>query len=120
MKEKTELSSIMYVAIAALFGSMGQILYKYAANNVTDIASFILNPFLYFGGLAYGFGLIFMLKGLRRGELTVIYPVMATSFIWVSLLAPIFFESDSMTIHKWIGVAIIIAGVALVGKGRTK
>jgi uncharacterized membrane protein len=120
MKEKTKLSAILYVAIAAIFGSFGQIFYKYAANATTSVSTFILNPFLYLGVGLYGLGLIFMLKALRRGELTVVYPVMATSFIWVSLLSPIFFKTDFMTIQKWIGIAIIILGVTLVGKGRTK
>ncbi len=119
-KETTSLSSIIYISIAALFGSAGQILYKFAANRVTDISSFVLNPFLYIGIIAYGIGLLFMIKALRRGELTVIYPIMATSFIWVSLFAPIFFTGDVMEIHKWVGICIIILGVSLVGAGRNK
>jgi len=118
--EKTTIASIMYVAIAALFGSLGQIFYKYAANSTTDVHTFIFNPYLYAGGFLYALGLGFMLKALRRGELTVIYPVMATSFIWVSIISPYFFPADSMTIVKWIGVFVIIIGVALVGKGRLK
>jgi multidrug transporter EmrE-like cation transporter len=119
-QETTKLSAIIYVAIAAIFGSFGQIFYKYAANSTTNAATFILNPYLYFGVGLYGLGLIFMLKALRRGELTVIYPVMATSFICVSILSPMFFNTDSMSVQKWLGIAIIISGVTLVGKGRTK
>ena len=119
-KETTSLSAIIYVAIASLFGSAGQIFYKYGANRLTDVASFILNPFVYLGLGCYGIGLLFMLKSLRRGELTVVYPVMATSFIWVSLAAPFFFKTDSMTVQRWIGVGTILLGVILVSRGRNR
>ena len=118
--QKTTISAILFMLVSALFASSGLILYKFAANNTFDVMTFILNPYLYLGGLSYAAGLFFMLKALRRGELTVVYPVLATSFIWVSILSPIFFESDFMTIQKWIGVLIIIVGVSLVGKGRAK
>jgi uncharacterized membrane protein len=123
MKKKqqvTTLSAIVFMIFSALFASAGQIFYKFAANNTQDIATFFLNPWLYFGGISYSIGLLFMIKALRRGELTVVYPVLATSFIWVSLLSPLFFKTDSMTFQKWIGVLVIVIGVTLVGKERTK
>ncbi len=119
-REKTTVLGITLIAIAAFFGSIGQIFFKFAANKLTDVASLLFNHFLYLGLFSYGIGLLFMIKALRHGELTVIYPVMATSFIWVGILSPIFFHTDSMTLHKWLGVLIIIAGVALVGKGRQR
>ncbi len=119
-RQTTEIAAILFMIVSALFASVGQILFKFAANNTHDVASFILNHYLYLGGLAYATGLIFMLKALRRGELTVVYPVLATSFIWVSLLSPIFFNTDSMSIQKWVGVSVIIAGVYMVSKGRVK
>ena len=120
MKEKTSMFAIILIALSAIFASAGQIFFKFAANNTVDVVTFLANQYLYLGGLAYGIGLLFMLKALRRGELTVIYPVMATSFIWVSVLSPIFFETDFMTLQKWAGVFIIIVGVTLIGRGRTK
>ncbi|HME87537.1 MAG TPA: EamA family transporter [Candidatus Nanoarchaeia archaeon] len=120
MKQKTEFSAILFMILSALFASAGQILYKFAANSTHDIHTFFLNPFIYLGGLSYLSGMVFMIKALRRGELSVVYPVLATSFVWVSLLSPVFFSTDSMSLDKWIGVAIIIIGVSLVGKGRTK
>jgi drug/metabolite transporter (DMT)-like permease len=45
---------------------------------------------------------------------------MATSFIWVSILSPIFFPTDSTNSLKWLGIAIIIIGVWFVAKGGKK
>lgn len=120
ISKTTSISAIILMIFAAILGSVGQIFYKFASQQTVDAASLIFNSYLYLGVGAYGLGLIFMLAALRRGELTVVYPVMATSFIWVSILSPIFFETDFMTINKWIGIAIIILGVAVIGKGRSK
>ena len=120
MKQKTKISAIVFMLFSALFASAGQIFYKYAANATQDIVTFVMNPFIYLGILFYGAGLVLMLKAMRRGELTVIYPILATSFIWVSLLSPLLFETDFMNLQKWIGVAVIVLGVTFVGRGRTK
>lgn len=119
-KQITKLSAIGFMLLSAIFASIGQIFFKFAANATKDVASFILNQYLYIGGFSYITGLFFMIKALRRGELTVVYPVLATSFIWVSLLSPIAFNTDFMTMQKWIGIAVIILGITLVGKGRAK
>ena len=119
-KQKTTSAAIMYMALAAVFSSAGQIFFKFAANRTIDVYSFFFNPYIYIGGFAYLIGLLFMIKALRRGELTVVYPVLATSFVWVSIASPIFFNTDFMTPQKWIGVLAIIIGITLVGKGRTK
>ena len=71
-------------------------------------------------GAAYFIGLVFMLKALQLGELSVVYPVLATSFIWVSLLSPLFFPADRMTAKKWLGVAVIVVGVTLIGRARAR
>ena len=116
--------AIVYAMIAAVFASVGQIFYKFAANvgmdsyyPTTIMSDFILNPYVYIGVLFYGAGFIFMLKALLYGEVTLVYPMMATSFIWVSILSPIIFKTDSMSVTKWIGIFIILLGVYFVAKG---
>lgn len=113
---KTPISSIVLVSIAALFSAVGQIFYKLAANRLTDIWSFILNPYVYVGILCYGAGFIFVLKALLKGEVTTIYPIMASSFIWVALSTAVIFN-DSMSLVKWAGIVIIILGIWAVAKG---
>src|SRR3990167_5040927 len=117
-RQKTTPDGIIFMLCSALFASAGQVLFKFAANNTSDIITFFVNPFLYIGGTAYLVGLLFMIKSLRRGELSVVYPMLATSFIWVSIASLIFFDTDFMTPQKWIGVSAIVFGIYLVGKGR--
>ena len=117
-EQKTPMSSIVLIIIAAVFSSVGQVFYKYAGNRLDGtLMSFIANPYVYIGVLCYGVGFVFMLKALLKGQVTVIYPMMATSFIWVSIMSPIIFKTDSMSLGKWIGIGIIILGVYLVTKG---
>ena len=65
----------------------------------------------------YGFGAVLLIIALRNGELSVIYPIIATSYIWVSLLSPRFFSTDFMNATKWGGIFVIIVGVTFVGIG---
>jgi undecaprenyl phosphate-alpha-L-ara4N flippase subunit ArnE len=112
-------TAIGFMLLSALFATVGQLFYKTAADKIhlNNMFTFILNPYVYAGVAVYFIGLFFMIKSLRRGELTVVYPVMATSFIWVSLLSPLFFQTDFMTTQKWIGVAVIVLGISLIGAG---
>lgn len=113
--------SIILVIIAAFFSAIGQILYKYAGNNLDNtLMSFILNPFVYLGILCYGIGFVFMLKALLDNEVTIVYPIMSTSFIFIVLISSVFFPNDIMTFKKWIGIIIIILGTYCVAKGGKK
>lgn len=107
--------------ICTVFTSAGQILYKFGANNLSfSFFSILTNIPLIAGVACYGVGLIFLLLALRGGELTVLYPIIATSYVWVSLASPFFFSTDYMTQMKWGGVFIIILGVSLIGWGARK
>ena len=119
-KKITKLSAMGFMLLSAIFATMGQIFFKFTADKFTTLPSIFTNYNTYIAGAFFLIGLFFMLKALRRGELTVVYPVLATSFIWVSLLSPLFFRGDFMTFQKWIGVFIIILGVTLIGRGRKK
>ena len=57
-----------------------------------------------------------MVISFRGGEVSVLYPIIATSYIWVSFLS-IFFLNEIMNIFKWLGVAFIIAGIVSIGYG---
>ena len=54
--------------------------------------------------------------GLRGGELSVLYPLAATGYIWVSLLS-VKLLKEKMSLFKWLGVSVIIAGITLIGLG---
>jgi len=118
---KTKWWAIGLMILCTIFTSAGQILYKFGAEKLSfDISSVIFNMPLILGLLSYGIALVFLIIAFRGGELSVLYPIVATSYVWVSIASPFFFETDIMTLEKGIGVIIIVAGVSLIGVGATK
>ena len=53
---------------------------------------------------------------LRGGQLSVLYPIIALTYVWVTILSPMFFKDD-INASKIIGLALIIAGVSFIGAG---
>jgi uncharacterized membrane protein len=115
---KTPISSIILGLIVGIFNAIGQILFKYTANNMTSIFSLLFNGYFYLSLMCYGLGFILLLWALKKGEATIIYPILASAFIWISFLSPVLFLNDFMSIQKWIGIFIIICGVYAIVGGR--
>ena len=61
-----------------------------------------------------------MILAFKKGELSVLYPVVATSYVWVSILAPFFFPSETMNGWKWAGVLLILFSISFLGWGSSR
>ena len=61
-----------------------------------------------------------MFVAFKMGELSVLFPILATGYVWVSLISPFFFSSDSMNLLKWVGVIIILFSVGMLGFSKPK
>jgi uncharacterized membrane protein len=55
----------------------------------------------------------------KDGELSVLYPILSLSYLWVTVLSFFVFR-DTLNVYKLIGVAVIICGVAVLGRGAKK
>jgi drug/metabolite transporter (DMT)-like permease len=75
-----------------------------------------LNPNLLIGLFFYGIGTVLFIPALKGGELSVLYPLISTTYIWVSLWS-MRMLGEKMNSLKWIGVALIMGGVSLIGLG---
>ncbi len=119
---KTKPWAFAVVLLCTLLTSAGQIFLKSGVNKILtfNIASIITNQHLILGLLFYAVGAVLLIMGLRGGELSVLYPLIATSFIWVSIASPYFFPTDSMNPWKWAGVLLIVGGVASMGVAGRK
>ena len=92
-------------------------LLKKAANTLKfNLMSIITNKYLIGGIILYGLATIVFIPALRGGELSVLYPFVSLTYIWVSLLS-IKYLGERMSTIKWIGVALIIVGVSFIGIG---
>jgi uncharacterized membrane protein len=59
---------------------------------------------------------VFYFRGIRGGQLSILYPLVSLGYIWTLIWARIFFK-ESLTRRKCMGLALILAGVVLVGLG---
>jgi len=105
------------MVLCTLLTSTAQIFYKKGAADLSfNIASLATNYNLIAGMIIYIVGAFLMITAFRGGEVTVLYPIIATSYVWVSI-SSIFFLGESMNLLKWLGIITIIAGIILVGFG---
>lgn len=109
------------VLFSTLLTSVGQIFFKFFSQQISlDFFALITNYSLILGFLFYGLGAMILIIALKYGELSILYPIYSLSYVWVSILSPNFFPSDSMNLMKWVGIFIIILGVTFVSKGGGK
>ena len=114
---KTQLWAVMLVVIGTLIAAFGPILLKKAsAKRLSKISSLATNYHLFGGVALYAIGTILFITALKGGDLSVLYPLVAITYIWTSVLS-IKFLGEKMNKLKWIGVALIMTGVAFIGVG---
>lgn len=113
--------AIALVIFLTFITAAAQILYKMAAERlVFDVLGLLTNWPLILGGILYIISAVLMLVAFRGGELSVLYPIIALSYVWVSVLSPRFFPQDTMNPIKWLGILFIIGGVTFIGGGSQK
>ena len=113
----TPLSSVLLVLLASLLGSFGPLMFKFGADKLEfNLKKLMMNYHLYGGIFFYAVGTVLFILAIRRGELSVLYPLVATSYIWVSILSVIFLK-EKMNLYKWLGITVIIIGALFIGLG---
>ena len=113
----TPLWSIAIVVFATMIGAFGALLWKKASNDISlNPRKLFHNHYLREGIMLYGISTVLFIPALKAGELSVIYPFVATTYIWVSLLS-VRYLGEKMNAFKWLGILSIIVGVSLIGIG---
>ena len=116
----TKLWAMGIVLGCTLLTSTAQLFWKFGAEKLEfNLLSIITNIEILAGILIYSIAGILLIISFRGGEVSVLYPIIATGYIWVSFLS-IFFLNESMNMFKWIGVLTIVGGIALIGYSSKK
>lgn len=116
----TKLWAMGIILFSTFLTSTAQLFYKFAVEKLSfNILSIITNVNLLVGMALYIVGGILLIISFRGGEVSVLYPIYATSYIWVSFLS-IYFLGEAINIFKGLGVFVIIAGIVLIGYGSKK
>lgn len=79
----------------------------------------ITNTHLLAGYSLYGIFTVLLVLALRDGELSILYPVISLTFVWVAILSTLLFN-EVLSVTKVLGISIIVAGVAVLGAGGKK
>ncbi len=112
--------SIIIVLFVTIIISFGQIFLKLGTNNLNwGILHLLTNYNLIIGAVLYLLSGILFTVALKHGDLSILYPINALAYVWVSLISPYFLD-DSMSLIKWIGIIFIIGGVSSIGCGSKK
>jgi len=119
--------SIYMVLGCTVFAAAAQVLLKFGANHAMPTMSLAdpstWKPFLVallgnyqllLGYTAHSCNALLLILALKDGELSLLYPIIALTYVWVNLLSMYFFH-ESMNLWKGVGIALVIAGVSLMG-----
>ena len=117
--------AVLIVVACTLIGALAQVLIKLGAARLentgliaTAIGIFTI-PSLFAGYCLYGVFTVLLVFALRHAELSILYPVIALSYVWVTLASVMVFH-ETMNLPKACGLAIIVLGVAVLGRGGTR
>jgi drug/metabolite transporter (DMT)-like permease len=110
---------VFLILIFTFMAATAQVMWKYGTVRLGDHPSpmLLITDIPLIAGLAvYGLGAILMIVALKHGELSVLYPLISLSYVWVAILSVLLFH-ESMPATKIAGICIIMAGVAILGRG---
>ena len=110
-----EVWPVLLVLLAGLIGAFGAVLLKRGSKELSlNIIRLIKNKSVVAGVVLYGLASVIFVSALKHGELSILYPLVSTTYIWVALLS-IKFLDERMNQHKWLGIFLIIIGVCILG-----
>jgi drug/metabolite transporter (DMT)-like permease len=126
--DEKRMFAIVLVALSILLGACGQILMKHGMNQVGEINGFsqlispltllkvITNWAVVLGVVLYAGTLLLWLGAMSTMNVSFMYPLISLGYIVTAALAFIFLK-ENVTLLRWAGIAVIIAGCFLIGRG---
>ena len=109
------LISVGLVIIGAFISAVAALFLKNGMDKFS-IKTIFKNGFLQGGILFYVIATMIYIIALRGEELSILFPLGATAYIWTNVFS-VKFLKEKMTIWKWYSVIGIIIGVLFIGLG---
>jgi drug/metabolite transporter (DMT)-like permease len=119
--------AIILVIICIFFGAFGQISMKKGMTQLEKIDSIsdlfqlsvivdmLTNWYIIVGLLLYAIAAFLWLGALSSLDVSYMYPMLSVGYIITAILAFILFKED-VTLLRWVGIVLIVAGCFLVGR----
>lgn len=109
---------MIWVSVGAVIGSLGAVGLKAGANHLQfSVRALLTNWKLGLGLGLYLISTVFYVKGISRGEISVLFPLVSLGYVWTAIWSRVFF-GESMTRAKYAGLALILIGCVLLGIGK--
>jgi multidrug transporter EmrE-like cation transporter len=108
------------VFCCTILGAAAQVLMKIGLSHPVQNGwvGYLTSWPLFAGYCLYGLNTVLLVFALRDGELSILYPIIALTYVWVTILSVVLFH-ETMNFFKLAGVTIVVIGVAVMGKGRS-
>lgn len=110
---------LLLLLIVPVMIAFGQFLFKIAGkdlsgNMVRDLVSIAVHPYFIGAMTLYGIASFLWVIALSKTDISRAYPFMASGFVIVPLLGYLLLN-ETLTLPFFLGTALIIAGIAVIG-----
>ncbi len=109
----TSIESILLVVFSSVIGAFGGFLFNKASKKLSFSLEIIRNYSLIGGLILFAAAAVVYIFALTRGELNVLYPISALTYVWSSILAKAYL-SEEINSYKWCGISLIILGAIFI------
>ena len=111
---------MVLVFLCTVLGAAAQILMKVGMAHFTPtLSGIVTNVPLVLGYVLYGINTLMLVVALKDGELSMLYPIIALTYVWVTLLSYVVLD-EKANVFKNVGIGTIVVGVAVLGRGGRK
>lgn len=114
---KTPVVSMLLVLVASFIGSFGAVFLKSGSQKLRQgLRYLIFNLKLAAGVALFLASSAFYILGLKRGEVSVLYPMVSLANVWTLIWSRLYFK-EAITRGKMLGLLLILVGVFFIGLG---
>lgn len=107
-----------WVFAGSFIGSFGAVLLKAGAGRLElNVRALLTNWRLAAGAGIYLLSFVLFAQGMRHGELSVLYPLVALGYLWTVLWSKLFF-GEPLTWAKFVGLGLILTGISILFLGN--
>ncbi len=118
--KKTRPYAILIVVVMTGLTAFAQLMLKLGSAKLSlDIFVLLTNVPLIIGAVTYIISAFIFIIALKYGELSILYPIIALSYVWVNFLSS-HYLGETLNFFKWMGIGSILIGVWLIGWGSSK
>ena len=113
---KTPLSAMALVLTGSVIGSFGAVFLKLGAERLRYGFRHVISIQSFTGVALYVISSFLFVAGVRRGELSVLYPMVSLGYVCTLFWSRIFF-GERLTTQKFAALGLIVFGICLIGVG---